>query len=117
MILTPRQLKHFENFKCDEAVRKQDKSYHTSMYDEVVLTFIEDVPKLFGGTKERTWTKSYSFKRHEQDSDKEGYSSHTMSNDYQTLKKQLEDIVLNKWNYISEENLEYFTETYPQRFI
>lgn len=116
MILTPRQLKHFENFQVKECVEVR-KDYKTHYEDVLELTYIEDYNSIFGVKKEKTWTKEYRFRRSQKPSDEEGYTTHTMSPEYLPLKKQLEDIVLNKWEYITKENLDYFTEKYPERFI
>jgi len=118
MILTPRQLKHFENFIPTEGIKRTHKTTHRmEMFDGVTLTYIEDVPKVFGGTKERTWTQYYEVKRTEAPSDEEGYTSYTQAEDFRELKEQLEAIVSGKWEMISKENHEYFLDKYPERFV
>jgi len=118
MILTNRQLKHFENYQ----IRYMEtlKDYSEDRYDIVILYYVKEVPKffgLFGGTKEKTWEKQFTFKRSKEPTEKEGWNTYIASNDVQELKNQLDTIVKGTWHSISEENYKWLKTNHPERVV
>jgi len=120
MILTPRELKHFENFTYEEMVTRKDPSQSYAdlpgRYDIVVVKYYKKY-KGFFKMKELEWDKTFYFKRSESPSEKEGYTSYKPHDGYPQLRQQLQDILFNDITYISTTDYEFFKSEFPEKFV
>ena len=117
MILVPKQLENFINFRVIRENKKISKYGSAEYYDIIIVDYYREF-ELWGFIKKtESWTKTYKFKRLEKPSDKEGYIIYTSTDEFLILEDQLNNIVSKKWYNISKNNYEYFSKKYPERFV
>jgi len=117
MLLTPNELKDFENFYLQENEVVFDNYYNKIYYDIFKLTFVKKYT-IFGiFNRTNKIEKEYKFKRKVTPSKEEGYIVTSMSPEAVELKDQLKQIVSDKWHCISDENYEFFVKKFPERFV
>lgn len=109
MLLTPRDLKYFENFKLEERTPRVN-NYTTTYHDIFHLTYIKEYTNIWGNTKEKIWTKTISFVRVD-------ILGNKPSEETKELALQLREVVSKKWKFVSQENYDFFLDTHPERFV
>lgn len=117
MLLSPRQLEYFENYIVDTMEKNKKDNWDYSRYDIVHVYYYKKEKTLFG-TKDKTWSESFTFKRNESpDEEKEGYITYKTSPQCTDLISQLDLIVKDNIKIISKEDYDFFKKEFPERFI
>ena len=121
MILVPQQLKHFLNFVVTREDKRVNNSGYIVYYDVIVVKYYKY--ELLWGFISRTdtWSEKHSFKRTERPSTEEGADknlvTYSATSEFLELEAQLKDIINNKWLSISQQDYDYFSKKYPERFV